>query len=162
VLGFDNPARTAAEAEARAGFYVDGERLAGWRAGVEEAGIEWATVAVASAPGFDRGTGRVAGGRLLDGQEPPTAVVTISDPLALGVMDAAAARGVDVPGELSVVGFDDVPAAANADPPLTTVWQPHAGKGAAAVELLLDAGDPDRSVLLPTRLVPRSSTAPAP
>jgi DNA-binding LacI/PurR family transcriptional regulator len=162
VVGWGNAARTAAEAEANARFYVDGERLAGWRAGMEAAGIEWSTVPVATGPGFDRETGRIAGGRLLDAAEPPTAVVTISDSLAIGVMDAAAERGVDVPGRLSVVGFDDVPAAAHATPPLTTVWQPHAGKGAAAVRLLLEPGDQPESVLLPTKLVVRSSTAPAP
>jgi DNA-binding LacI/PurR family transcriptional regulator len=162
VLGWDSPARSAAEAEARAGFYVDGERLAGWREAIEAAGIDWQGVAAASGPGFDRATGRVAGGRLLDADVPPTAVVTISDPFALGVIDAAAERGVDVPGRLSVVGFDDVPAAAVSTPPLTTVSQPHAGKGQAAVRLLLEADDPDESVLLPTKLVVRSSTAPAP
>jgi DNA-binding LacI/PurR family transcriptional regulator len=161
VLGWDSPARTAAEAAALARFYVDSERLAGWREALEAGGIDWQGVRAASAPGFDRETGRVAGGRLLDADEPPTAVVTISDPLALGVIDAAVERGVDVPGRLSVVGFDDVPAAALSTCPLTTVSQPNAGKGEAAVRLLLDEG-PDAGVLLPTKLVVRSSTAPAP
>jgi DNA-binding LacI/PurR family transcriptional regulator len=162
VVGWGSTGATAAEAEANAMFHVDGERLAGWRAGLEAAGIDSNTVPVASGPGFDRETGRIAGGRLLDAPEPPTAVVTISDPLAIGVMDAAAERGIDVPGRLSVVGFDDVPAAAHASPPLTTVWQPHARKGAAAVRLVLEPGDRAEHVLLPTKLVVRSSTSPAP
>ena len=79
--------------------------------------------------------------------------------LALGVMQAAADRGVPVPQALSVTGFDDVPDAARAG--LTTVRQPHAEKGAAALRLLLEGTD-KASVLLPTEFVPRSSTAPAP
>ena len=71
-----------------------------------------ATATVASGPGHDRETGRVAGHRLLDRADPPTAVLAFSDLLALGVMDAAAERGVDVPGRLSVVGFDDIAEAA--------------------------------------------------
>ena len=66
-----------------------------------------------------------------------------------------------MPGALSVVGFDDVPDAARSDPPLTTVRQPHAGKGATAIRLLLDGADPG-TVLLPTELIVRSTTAPAP
>jgi DNA-binding LacI/PurR family transcriptional regulator len=123
--------------------------------------VDWDGAPVGSGPGFDRATGRIAGLSLLERSagERPTAVVTFSDLLALGVIDAAAERGVTVPEELSVVGFDDVPAAALATPPLTTVRQPHAGKGAAAIRALLDGGEPG-TVLLPTELVVRSSTAP--
>ena len=97
-----------------------------------------------------------AGHRLLDRPDPPTAVLAFSDLLALGVMDAAAERGVDVPGRLSVVGFDDIAEAAPAG--LTTVRQPHDEKGAAAVRLLLDADDRG-SVVLPAELIVRSTTA---
>ena len=86
-------------------------------------------------------------------------MLALSDLLALGVMDAAAERGLDVPADLSVVGFDDIPEAAAATPPLTTVRQPHDEKGAAAVRLLLDSDDRE-SVLLPAELVIRSTTAP--
>jgi DNA-binding LacI/PurR family transcriptional regulator len=70
-------------------------------------------------------------------------------------------RGIAVPAELSVAGFDDIPAAAHATPALTTVRRPHARKGAEAVRLLLDH-DAGPSLLLPTELVIRASTAPAP
>jgi DNA-binding LacI/PurR family transcriptional regulator len=96
---------------------------------------------------------------LLDRADRPTAVLAFSDQLALGVLDAAAERGVAVPQALSVVGFDDVPDAA---PVLTTVRQPHAGKGATAIRLLLDGAEPPHTVSLPTELVIRSSTGPAP
>ena len=68
---------------------------------------------------------------------------------------------MDVPGEVSVVGFDDTPAAAAAEPPLTTIRQPHELKGATAGRLLLDppAAGPQR-VELPTTLVVRASSAP--
>ena len=152
VMGWEHRALTLGEAQADSIYFVGGERLAGWR----EAGLE-ATATVASGPGHDRETGRVAGHRLLDRPDPPTAVLAFSDLLALGVMDAAAERGVDVPGRLSVVGFDDIAEAAPAG--LTTVRQPHDEKGAAAVRLLL--GPDDRgSVVLPAELIVRSTTAP--
>ena len=107
---------------------------------------------------LDRGLAlRPPGHRLLDRPDPPTAVLAFSDLLALGVMDAAAERGVDVPGRLSVVGFDDIAEAAPAG--LTTVRQPHDEKGAAAVRLLLDSDDRG-SVVLPAELIVRSTTAP--
>jgi DNA-binding LacI/PurR family transcriptional regulator len=160
ALGWDDSAMTAAEAETRpeTGYHPHAERLAGWRAGLEAAGIEWATVPAISGPGFDRRTGRIAGLRMLDLPEPPTAVLGFSDLIALGILDAAAERGVDVPGQLSVIGFDDVPEAARAG--LTSVRQSHADKGATAVRRLLDRAEPE-TVLLPTELIVRSSTAPA-
>jgi LacI family transcriptional regulator len=67
-----------------------------------------------------------------------------------------------VPGDLSIVGFDDVPRAATWDPPLTTVRQPLVDKGRAAADLLLEliAGHPPRRIELPIELVVRASTAP--
>ena len=141
--------------------HVGTSRLAGWRAGLEAAGIDWSRVPVAGGPGKMRETGRIAGGRLLDRAERPTAIIALSDLLALGVMDAAAERGIAIPAELSVAGFDDVPEAAAATPPLTTIRQPHRSKGSEAVRLLLE-GPGAESVLLPTELVVRASTAPAP
>jgi alanine racemase len=92
----------------------------------------------------------------------------MSDVLAVGVLQAAAERGFAVPGELSVVGFDDSPAAALATPPLTTVAQPHEEKGRVAAEWLIDAierggstrGETTPRTILPTKLVVRNSTAP--
>ena len=157
AMGYDNPATTAAEAEAVGPYHVHRERLAGWREGLAPAGIDWAAVPVASAPIEDRETGRIAGGTLLDRAERPTAVLAMTDLLALGIMDAAAERGVRVPEDLSVVGFDDIPEAALATPSLTTIRQPHHAKGTEAVRLLLDADVPT-TVTLPTELVPRGST----
>jgi DNA-binding LacI/PurR family transcriptional regulator len=116
-------------------------------------------VPVGSAPGSGRECGRQAAAKLLDRADRPTAILALYDEVALGVLDAAADRGIDVPRDLSVTGFDDIPEAALSTPKLTTVRQPHDRKGAEAVRLLLE-GDPDESVLLPTELVVRASTAP--
>lgn len=161
VLSQDEPGNTAPEAERSIVYHVEQARLAGWRAGLEAAGVDWSAVPVAGAPGMDEDIGRVAGAKLFDRAQRPTAILALSDKLALGVLDAAAERGIAVPGELSVAGFDDIPAAARSTPALTTVHQPHHRKGAEAVRLLL-AGGPPQSVLLPTELVVRASTAPSP
>ncbi len=159
VLGWDIPYPTADEALQAMHYHVDRERLNGWREGVEQAGVRWADVALASAPGFSTETGRLAGGKLLDRADRPTAIVCTSDVMALGVIQAAKERGVAVPQQLSVAGFDDTPDAGRAG--LTTVRQPHQEKGAAALRLLL--GDSQQaSVLLPTEFLPRSSTGPTP
>jgi DNA-binding LacI/PurR family transcriptional regulator len=160
VLPHDIPGSTGPEARQAAWNHVTSARLAGWRAGLEAAGIDWNTVPVAGGPGKMREAGRVAGGRLLDRADRPSAIIALSDVLALGVLEAAAERGIAVPRELSVAGFDDVPEAAAATPPLTTIRQPHQTKGSEAVRLLVDADS--KSVLLPTELVVRASTAPAP
>jgi len=83
-------------------------------------------------------------------------------------LQAAAERGFAVPGDVSVVGFDDSPAAAVATPPLTTVAQPHEEKGRVAAEWLIEAIERGVSMrakatprnILPTKLVVRTSTAP--
>jgi len=96
----------------------------------------------------------------------PTAVFAANDLMAIATIDAARDLGLRVPQDLSVVGFDDVPEAVAATPPLTTVAQPIQRMGAEAVGLLvrLIAGDDAARVhvRLPTRLVERGSTAPAP
>jgi DNA-binding LacI/PurR family transcriptional regulator len=148
--------------EASAPWRTSSGRLQGWSAGLEGAGIDWSTVPVSGAGGSDIEHGVRAAAPLLDRVDRPTAILALSDVQALGVMRAAAERGIDVPGELSVVGFDDVPQAAASTPALTTVSQPHAEKGRAAVRLLVAGADPEQSVLLPCHLVVRASTGPAP
>src|SRR3954447_6309738 len=148
ALGWDDPGSR---------HHVARERLAGWREGLEAADVRWDDVMLAVAPGFDRASGRLAGADLLDRASRPTAILCISDVFALGVLEAARERGVDVPEQLSVAGFDDIAEAARAG--LTTVRQPHAEKGSAALRLLLD--ETQGSVLLPAELIPRSTTAPA-
>lgn len=105
-----------------------------------------------------------AGARALLSESPrPTALLCASDELAFGALQAVRDLGLRVPADVSVAGFDDVPAAEHADPPLTTVRQPLAEKGRQAGELalrLLDGGRPGEPTRLAVSLVSRDSTAP--
>ncbi|GAB3702168.1 LacI family DNA-binding transcriptional regulator [Mariniluteicoccus flavus] len=103
--------------------------------------------------------GRSAGAYVLDRAERPTAVVGASDVLALGVLDAMAVRGLRAPGDVSVCGIDDIPAAEAAG--LTTVHQPIHEKGLRVGRLLLDPTLEPRQVVLPIHLVARETTGPA-
>lgn len=115
---------------------------------------------------FDRASGERHAHSLLDLPDPPTAIFAGSDVQALGVLHAAAARGVAVPGELSVVGFDDLAIAELASPRLTTIHQPlreMAEQANRLLQLLLDDSPPDVTrIELATSLVVRDSTAPPP
>jgi DNA-binding LacI/PurR family transcriptional regulator len=93
---------------------------------------------------------------LLDRPDPPTAVAAATDLLAFGVLHQAAARGLRVPEDLSVTGFDDIPLAATAVPALTTVRMPIDAMAEAAVELAIGATS-ETSVFM-TELVVRAST----
>jgi DNA-binding LacI/PurR family transcriptional regulator len=96
---------------------------------------------------------------LLDKAPEATAVIALTDNVALSILHQAKKRGLDVPRDLSIVGFDDVPEAALSQPPLTTVHVSAAENGRAAVLLLLESGPP-RQVATPVHLVVRASTAP--
>ncbi|MFJ6619544.1 LacI family DNA-binding transcriptional regulator [Kitasatospora sp. NPDC091335] len=143
------------------------DRLAGVREALAEAGIEPAEGAVQHVE-FTRDGGREAVRRLLDRpqDEWPTAVLALSDVCAVGVLGELRVRGIDVPGVMSVAGFDDIPFAADVAPALSTVRMPLERLGAGAVTLALESGGgggrPVR-LALPTRVVLRGSTAaPAP
>jgi DNA-binding LacI/PurR family transcriptional regulator len=97
---------------------------------------------------------------LLDCDELPTAVVGLSDVLALGALQALASRGLSTPADVSLCGFDDIPAAKAAN--LTTVHQPIRKKGLHVGRLLIDPESRPRQVLLPIRFVLRGTTGPAP
>ncbi|HEY7919716.1 MAG TPA: substrate-binding domain-containing protein [Streptosporangiaceae bacterium] len=138
-------------------------RLAGYRAALEAAGL--------TAPGelirrdlFCAEGGRRQARELLALPQPPTAIVAGNDPQAFGVLQALGERGLRAPGDLSVVGFDDVPVASWATPALTTVRQPLAAMAATAFRMLYTrpgAGEPHH-IELATTLVIRDSTGPPP
>jgi LacI family transcriptional regulator len=111
-------------------------------------------------------TGVRAGGELLDLRPRPSAVVCFNDKVAIGVLEAAAARGLRVPVDLSVAGFDDIDVSRAATPRLTTVRQPLQEMGRTAVTMLMrQLGGQAHEALsmeLETRLVVRESTGPAP
>lgn len=143
------------------------QRLRGWREALDAAGIDAPVVEAASHNEFDAEEVALD---LLGGDDRPTAVLCYSDVLALGVVRAARSLGLEVPADLSVVGFDDSPVAHRHDPQLTTVRQDVAAKGRAAAAALTATIDSARAgldataahVLLPTELVVRESTAPPP
>ena len=109
-------------------------------------------------------TGRKEGGELLDLDPRPTAIVCFNDKVAVGVLEAAADRGVQVPQDLSVVGFDDIDVSRATTPRLTTVRQPLQEMGRMAVTALMRVLDGHRAealhIELATELVVRDSTAP--
>jgi LacI family transcriptional regulator len=97
---------------------------------------------------------------LLDLFQPPTAVFTASDSMAIGALNAIRDRGLHVPDDIALIGYDDLPLAANATPPLTSVHQPISEMGAHAVRVLIEQireQGPATSVRLPARLVVRES-----
>lgn len=98
---------------------------------------------------------------LLALEVPPTAVVCYNDLTAIGLLSAAADRGIRVPSNLSVVGYDNIPLSAYTVPPLTTVEQPKQALGQQAVETCLRvlAGETVPTVVMPAALVVRGSTA---
>jgi LacI family transcriptional regulator len=139
------------------------DRLAGYHSALLAAGLP-ILPALAQEADFKIEGGQRAAHRLLALPEPPTAIFAMNDNMALGVMRAAVERGLEVPRDLSVVGFDDVELASVAYPALTTVIQPLQEIGRIAATLLyrqIDGQPLDASrIELSTRLVVRDSTAP--
>jgi DNA-binding LacI/PurR family transcriptional regulator len=136
-------------------------RLAGYRAALDAAGLPAAGELVRRDDFCTEG-GRRQARELLALAQPPTAIVAGNDPQAFGVLQALGERGLRAPGDLSVVGFDDVPVASWATPALTTIRQPLAAMAATAFWMLHarpDAGEPHH-VELATTLVIRESTGP--
>ena len=140
------------------------ERLEGYKEGLGEA---WDPSLVRVCRPNAPEPAREATLELLGSPEPPTAILAMTDTLALGALQAAAELGVAVPADLSVVGFDDSPVAAHTTPPLTTVEQPQEEKGRLAAQWLIEDVERggglrgrDRQAILPTKLLVRESTAP--
>ena len=145
---------------------IASRRLAGYRQALELGGVKVRDDRIVVGPAsFDGGV--AAFNRIWEDGLRPTAVLAMSDVMAIGVMWAAREVGLRVPEELSVIGFDDLDIGSHANPPLTTVHQPIRQKGEEAVRLLLrmianpDASRPEHKTL-ETRLIIRGSTARAP
>jgi LacI family transcriptional regulator len=145
------------------GWVATEDRRRGYRAALAAAGIlPEPALEVEAEP--EIAPGRDATKYLLELPEPPTAIFAFNDNIAIGAIQAARARGMRVPEDVSIVGFDDVENATIVTPALTTVRQPLAEMGRTAVSLLnrlLDGrGFETLHVELATRLVVRDSTAP--
>ncbi len=149
--GFSSPERIAAS-----GHRGSRERVAGYLDGLPSGGDG---IPVYETPANERGVAGAAVEALLALGSPPTALLCATDQIALGALEALDARGLRVPEDISVTGFDDVPAAAGAD--LTTVRQPLVEKGRQAGRLLLEPNT-EREVILPLELVVRGSTGAPP
>jgi DNA-binding LacI/PurR family transcriptional regulator len=147
------------DAQGAATYAVTRRRLEGYSRAVTSAGLDWAQVPVVAGTTSSVEEGARAAGTLLELRPDVTALLCLSDRLAEGAMRALGGRGLDVPEDVSVVGFDDADTAAPLG--LTTVAQPHRGKGELAARQLLDLmdGRPVEPVtVLGTALVVRAST----
>ena len=139
-------------------------RMHGFRGAMETAGAPVPDGLVRFG-GFDYETGVTEGGALLDRPQPPTAIFAGNDETAVGVIEAARLRGLRVPEDLSVVGFDGTDLTEHAHPRLTSVAQPLREMGLTALRAVLRLAEgqelESHHVELATQLVVRDSTAPA-
>lgn len=142
-----------------------GNRLLGYQDGLADSGLEFSEeLVVAGDNSF--GSGEACGDELLNLVEPPTAIFAANDDMAAGVIKSAHRLGVDIPGELSVAGFDDIALARQVDPTLTTVRQPLVRMAERAVQLLTSGNGSDAATSVhesvPATIKKRESTGPAP
>lgn len=134
------------------------DRLLGYQNGLRNGGIAFDPTLVCSGNGRADCGEQVA--QLLGRSPRPTAIFTYNDWTAIGVLHALKRRGLGVPGDMSVVGFDDIEFASYTDPPLTTIRQPKDEMGRLAIRMLVDVlrGVPVANVKVPGTLVVREST----
>lgn len=143
-------------------YYVPAQRLAGY-----QRGLAVPPTVIEAHSDVASGAGAISQ-LLVSTARPPTAILAMSDALALGALDACLRHGLRVPEDVSIIGYDDIPVAATASPPLTTVRQPVHEKAVAAMRLLLReiTREPGAPILhehdhLATELVVRASAGPA-
>jgi hypothetical protein len=150
--------RLTAISWATGGFSLDHEKLLGYTDALALAGVSVRDAPIVEAHPLSPWVN--AGARmLLDRSPEATAVLAMSDRHAVAVWVEAKRRQINVPKDLSVIGFDDAENAILVDPLLTTMAQPTAEKGRIAARILFEDGPP-RQIVLPARLIARASTAP--
>jgi DNA-binding LacI/PurR family transcriptional regulator len=145
----------------RFGYGSDSERFSGYRSALDEADIPFQPEL------FVHGDGKAEGGaaaveKLLAALQPPTAIFCYNDMTAIGALKAIRAHGLTSPGDISLVGFDDLPLALYMDPPLTTVRQPKHEMGRLAMQLLLKliaGSEAEQNIKVSGELIVRQSTA---
>lgn len=141
-------------------------RQRGLTEAIERRGDPAVTLKIESAPRFDEPARAAAVARMLDGVDRPTAVIGLFDQLALAVLSEAARRGLSVPDDLSVVGFDNISPSAYAPPGLTTFDTDIRGCARSIAGMLAaitkDPSGPPLSRLIEPKLVKRGSHGPAP
>lgn len=174
TMGDDRAARLATEHFAglghrRIGFIAGSDeyelsawRVEGWKAAMKAARLDTDGLLVEG--DFSFASGRAAAIQLLEGEDRATAVVACNDQMALATMEVARERRLSIPGDLSLISFDDTPIVHFTHPPLAAIRQPIADTVAKAVELIIDerAGrpTPEEPVVVQPGLVLRGSTAP--
>lgn len=137
------------------------DRLQGYQDALQEAGFDPQRVPIEERLNRED-NGFSAALHLLQQHPRPTGILAMTDRLAVGTIRAAETLGLRVPTDVSIVGFDDIPLASQVQPRLTTVRQPSVEKGRLAAELLLNNTRKTICHVLPTELVVRESTGPAP
>jgi DNA-binding LacI/PurR family transcriptional regulator len=154
--------RTASHVAGPGDFLEAQQRVDGWRVTLEAAGAEVPPVLVGD---WSPRSGYRLGQQLAE-DPAVTAVFVANDQMALGVLRALHERGREIPGEVSVVGFDDIPEAQYFMPPLTTVRQDFSEMGRSSLRLLLElmqnTGQPPQRLTIAPELVVRRSTGPPP
>jgi DNA-binding LacI/PurR family transcriptional regulator len=140
-----------------AGMHTDQDKLKGYAQALAEAGLDIDSVPIVQAQPWDPD----AAGLMLDAAPEATAILSMSVMQGIAVMSEAKRRGITVPRDLSVVGFNDTSEARRCDPPLTTVDARGVERGRIAAEIVFANGPPRQEVLQP-RLIIRGSTAAAP
>jgi DNA-binding LacI/PurR family transcriptional regulator len=143
-------------------------RIAGYRSAFEEAGLPFEGVPQVVG-NFSIESGYQAAEALLSLDPRPTALLCLNDRMAMGAVQRALALGLEVPKDVSVAGFDDIPGAQFFNPPLTTVRQPAQEMGVKAAHMLFDLMDAQKQpqrhyhqsfapIVFPTELIVRQST----
>lgn len=139
------------------------DRLSGYQQALEEAGIPFDATLVASGD-WSAASGFQAAQRLLDSGKPFSAIFAQNDQMAVGAIHALREAGREVPDDVSVIGFDDIPLASHFAPALTTLRQPMEESGQQAARLLIAAAhnhhQQPEQILIHARLVERASCAP--
>lgn len=140
-------------------YSVSNQRLSGYLDALHEAGVGL-DLELVQQGWFDFASGEAAADRLLALPDPPTAIFASSDDMAAGVVATAHRRGLRVPADLSIAGFDDTELARSLWPPLTTVRQPIVAMAEKAADLLFARAEAGLR-LVPHELITRESTGPA-
>jgi DNA-binding LacI/PurR family transcriptional regulator len=160
-FGEGNAGRVTMDRVREADYATSRLRVEGYFAALAAAGIDTETVPIFETTS-DPATIDAALEELFAGDERPTALLAESDRIAMRALEWLKARGIAVPGEVSVVGFDGVPEGAATDPPLTTVSQPAGRMGRRAVEILVERGEAVTREMLDVEFVARGTTGPPP
>jgi LacI family transcriptional regulator len=140
-------------------------RFLGYQDGLKESGLEFSEALVADGDN-SFGSGEACGEKLLKRERPPTAIFAANDDMAAGVLRVANRLGVDVPGQLSIAGFDDIALARQVEPALTTIRQPLVRMADRAASMLIEGNGQDEyahgNEIVPATIKIRESTGPAP